>query len=318
MPFQKSVDQTMVLAANLLDQAGEFLQGRPPLAPDPAPGPSIGAGRSPVKDRPVAGLSGPWYLDRRHGLQLARCRPLDGIPGVAHACSTRQADASAPFDLGPATTRDERLLARRQRLRAAAGLAGELFMVQQVHGDAVLPAGSAQPGDRADGIWLDPRRHRQWAPTVRTADCVPLLLAARGGQAVAAVHAGWRGTAAGIAQRAVAALAAAGVAPGELVVALGPAILACCYQVGPEAMAAVAAAAAPRVGRRCPGAGSRFLLDLHAANRIQLERAGVVEVHAAPWCTRCRTDLFFSYRAEGEQAGRQAAAIGASLTVRAV
>jgi len=104
-----------------------------------------------------------------------------------------------------------------------------------------------------------------------------------------------------------------GVPPGDLLVALGPAILACCYEVGED----VAAAVASRVGSPpglAPASGKpgRLRLDLHLANRIQLERAGVAAgaIHEAPWCTRCRDDLFFSFRREGEGAGRQMAAVG--------
>ena len=99
----------------------------------------------------------------------------------------------------------------------------------------------------------------------------------------------------------MAALGKAGVEPGELVAALGPAILPCCYEVGPEVLEAVGIAA------RGPGR-----LDLHACNRRQLREAGVPEgsIHAAPWCTRCRSDLFFSFRREGGAAGRLMAVIG--------
>ena len=137
-----------------------------------------------------------WYLDEQAGLTLARCRALDRVPGVAHAFSTRCANEGAPFDLGPAQTVDDTLLRRRSRLQAATGLAGELFMLHQVHGREIVSAADAKPACRADGVWLDLERGAGWTPTVRTADCVPLLLAERGGRAVAAIHAGWRGTAA--------------------------------------------------------------------------------------------------------------------------
>ena len=98
-------------------------------------------------------------------------------------------------------------------------------------------------------------------------------------------------------------VAARGVAPQDLVAALGPAILSCCYEVGPEVLQACGIAA-ERPGR----------LDLHARLRDQLQRAGVPPetVHAAPWCTRCRGDLFFSFRREKDRAGRQMAVIGPS------
>ena len=144
-------------------------------------------------------------------------------------------------------------------------------------------------------------------PAVRSADCVPLLLVDPRGRATAAVHAGWRGTAAGIAAAAVERMRALGAGNG-LVVALGPAILGCCYEVGEEVVAALGTPEA--VARRRPGELPK--VDLHAANVVQLLAAGVrrEDIHRAPWCTRCRNDLFFSARAEGARAGRLMAAAG--------
>jgi YfiH family protein len=237
-----------------------------------------------------------WRLDRIDGLTVARCGPLTAA-GWAHAFSTRAADGRADFDLSPGS---HSLPARAGRLLAAAGVAGAAPSGQrQVHGDRVLPAGEAD-GAEADGLlWLrgdpvDP------VPGVRTADCVPILLAARSGRAAAAVHAGWRGTAAGIAGRAVAALAAAGVGAADLVAAVGPAIGPCCYEVGDEVVRALGA----------PAGGPT--VDLRALNRALLEAAGVPRsaIHLAPWCTRCRPDLFFSHRRDGEAAGRMLSVIG--------
>jgi hypothetical protein len=169
----------------------------------------------------------------------------------------------------------------------------------------------------ADGVtWYrgDPGER---VPAVRTADCVPILLVDRRGRAVAAVHAGWRGTAAGIAARAVEGLAAEGIPPGDVLAALGPAILDCCYEVGPEVVEALAASVpagrAPEVSRAVgPG---QFRVDLHAANRLQLVASGVPQeaIRQAPWCTRCRPDLFYSYRRQGPAAGRMMACVGPAL-----
>jgi YfiH family protein len=150
---------------------------------------------------------------------------------------------------------------------------------------------------------------------VRTADCVPLLLADRAGRAVGAVHAGWRGVAAGIAIRAAESLRAIGVATGDLVAALGPGIGPCCYEVDDEVLDAVARAAGVAPTRISdaparPGGGRR--LDLHAALASQLAGAGVplTAVHRAPWCTACADGLFHSYRRDGARSGRQMACIG--------
>ena len=119
---------------------------------------------------------------------------------------------------------------------------------------------------------------------MRTADCVPLLLADRAARAVAAVHAGWRGVAAGVVGRAVEALTAVGVEPHGLVAAIGPAIGVCCYRVGAEVLRPVAQAAGtgPEAVSRSDDRG--FRLDLARAVSFQLERAGVpaAAIHPAP------------------------------------
>lgn len=257
-----------------------------------------------------------FFLEDADGVLLARCGPLEEVAAIAHAFSTRRADGVGVFDLGSAVTASAEGLARRRRFLEAAGTRGrEAAVVKQVHGARAVRSAEASGAEEADIVlWVDgDPPHR--VPSVRTADCVPILIADRAGRAAAAVHAGWRGTAAGAAARAVEALARFGVEPGSLVAALGPAILGCCYEVGPLAAEAVsdAAGGAGGVARGSPREG-RFLLDLHAANRWQLEGSGVEReaIHVAPWCTHCRPDLFFSYRRDGAAAGRMMASIGAA------
>jgi YfiH family protein len=226
---------------------------------------------------------------------VVRCRPLLAIPGVAHGFSTRHAD------LGPADASPE-VAARRLAFLRACGVSGEPLVLRQVHGAAVVRAWEVGRGEIPEGD-AAVRVRQGRAPAVRTADCVPVLLADRGGRAVAAVHAGWRGVAAGVAGAAVHVLAEQGIAPAGLVAALGPAILGCCYTVGREVLEAVG----------LPGSAAGNL-DLHARLRAQLREAGVPDeaIHAAPWCTRCHPRLFFSYRREKDGAGRQMAVIGPS------
>jgi YfiH family protein len=147
---------------------------------------------------------------------------------------------------------------------------------------------------------------------VRTADCVAVLIADRRGRTAAAVHAGWRGVAAGIVRHALRCLSERGFAPGDLVVALGPAIGPCCYEVGDDVAARVLEASGGPSGVAGRTAGGGRSIDLHAALRAQLSACGVPAASsaAAPWCTRCRRDLFFSHRGEGAGCGRLMAAIG--------
>lgn len=145
---------------------------------------------------------------------------------------------------------------------------------------------------------------------VRTADCVPVLLVAPGRRWAAAVHAGWRGTIAGIVGEALRAAREAGVAPAEVQAALGPSIGPCCYEVSPELAHRFSAAGLPALG---PAAGRpRPHLDLRAANRALLERAGVAPaaIHTVGPCTRCASEAFHSHRADPEGEGRQVSWIG--------
>ena len=131
------------------------------------------------------------------------------------------------------------------------------------------------------------------ACVVRTADCLPIALIAPG--AVGAVHAGWRGLALGVVQAAVSALRQLGAT--EIGAAIGPSARVCCYETGEEVHAAFAGFGAP--ARR----GSHA--DLVAVARTILEQEGVTEIHDTELCTICELELFWSFRREGEAAGRQ-------------
>jgi purine-nucleoside/S-methyl-5'-thioadenosine phosphorylase / adenosine deaminase len=213
--------------------------------------------------------------------------------------------------------------------RRLAGTLGsdEIVTPNQVHGRqvVVVRAGSRRDEGRPIGDVLvsdDPTT----AIAVRAADCVPLLLADSRSGAVAAVHAGWRGTASGAATAAVDALRQhIGASPKDLIVAIGPSIGACCYEVGSELVDAFAAAGYPRhlidrwfIVRGSKGAPGRtglppLYLDVAGANRDQLLLAGVPEaqIHDCRLCTAMHLDVLTSYRAERERAGRLAAVIKA-------
>jgi YfiH family protein len=145
---------------------------------------------------------------------------------------------------------------------------------------------------------------------VRVADCAPILIADARRAVVAAVHAGWRGTAAGVAGAAVTALEREfGCAARNLIAAIGPLIRVCCYEVGLSTRQAFTQREADRWFS--PGRGDRLQLDVAAACRDQLEAAGVPrdQIHDSGLCTACHLDTFFSYRKEGSGAGRLFAGI---------
>jgi len=243
----------------------------------------------------------PFYWTASGCGAVLRCRPLDAV--APHVFTTRELRLSSRDDWS--------------RVAEAVG-AEQVVTLEQVHGRdvaAVTPGVALRSERPRADAWVsnDPAT----AVAVRVADCVPLLLADAATGAVAAVHAGWRGTAAGIARTAVDALTGRfGTQPRNLVVAIGPSIGACCYPVGREVRdafaAAFAAASAPTVG--LPGLDRWFVderLDLVAANRDQLVAAGVpaAQIHACGLCTAMHLDVLTSYRAEKEKAGRLAAAI---------
>jgi YfiH family protein len=236
-----------------------------------------------------------------------RCRALEEI--APHLFSTRQLQLSSEAD----------------ELALAASIgAARVVQVTQVHGRAHVVV------HQGDLPWLGTRPEADvlvsnatdTAVAVRAADCVPLLMADRATGTVAAVHAGWRGTCAGAAVAAVEALGKDfGAKPENLVVAIGPSIGACCYEVGTELVDAFAAAGHARhlIDRWFvsppPPRGSRarnaLRLDVAGANRDQLVLAGVPEadVHLSGLCTAMHLEVLTSYRAEREKAGRLVAVI---------
>jgi YfiH family protein len=178
------------------------------------------------------------------------------------------------------------------RLARVPALLGNLATLRQVHSaTCVFAAGRGGVLGEGDALLEN-------APgsivAVKTADCLPILLVDERLRAVAAVHAGWRGTVAGIAQRAVEAMRAQfGSLPGDLHAAIGPGIGKCCYGVGPEVAAQF-------------GQQGWAHLDLAEANRRQLTDAGVTpeRIYASNLCTMCRSEEFHSFRRDKEAAGR--------------
>jgi YfiH family protein len=144
---------------------------------------------------------------------------------------------------------------------------------------------------------------------VQTADCAPILIADKNARVVAAVHAGWRGTAAHIADRTVRRIQETfSIAPSDLIAVIGPHNAVCCYEVGTDV---VDAFNDPNVFQKKPE-WAKAHLDQGLANKKQLMQAGIPEsqISVSTLCTQCRADLFFSYRREGKRAGRLLSIIG--------
>jgi YfiH family protein len=232
------------------------------------------------------------------------------LPGGAHALFTARAHGNLSSVGGEGA---EHGLGARQRLREQLGVR-RLARGYQVHGAVVrqvveLAEDEAGGGDveEADG---QATILREVGAMVLTADCLPVALGAEG--AVAMVHAGWRGLAAGVLEEGVRTLrelsgthAGSGDtgegddAGGEIVAIIGPGAGVCCYEVGPEVHAAFGGAHG-----KTQGEGRRHI-DLKAIARDRLLAAGVAQVLDARACTIC-DERFFSHRREGARAGRQA------------
>lgn len=178
-----------------------------------------------------------------------------------------------------------------------------LVTTTQIHSDRVVlvNGGSLEP---ADGLVTD---QANCLVGVFTADCLPVLLADLDGQVVAAVHAGWRGLTQRIVGKAVTMMTARwSIAAQELVVALGPCIGRCCFEVGEQVLGPL---------RRQPGGGEgivlpkpdgpdgKALVDLQAWATRQLTESGVPagQIHAVELCTRCHPALFSSFRRDGRR-----------------
>ena len=197
----------------------------------------------------------------------------------------------------------------------ALGIAASgLVRMRQVHGAAIYEARSGTTPPAAYEQWPEADIAITTDPSfglvVRTADCVPILLADSRTGAVASVHAGWKGTAAGAVMAAVRALEwEYGIEPANLVAAVGPSIGACCYEVGAEL--APGFASHPDSPRWFDTRTHKPRLNLWRANRDQLERAGVPSrsIHVCELCTADHPQLFHSYRRDGAGAGRLIAAI---------
>jgi YfiH family protein len=233
---------------------------------------------------------------REHDLGAAalarRCLEL---PGGGRALFTARADGNLSTMRGPGHERGRR---ERDRLSRELGLT-RLCASRQVHGTVVQRAvaaadlGADDVGGEPDPIDADGHATALSGvgAMVLVADCLPVVLGAEG--AVAALHAGWRGLAAGVLEEGVRALRELG-GEGEIGAVIGPCAGPCCYEVGEEVHAAFGGA--HRHGRN---------LDLRALARDRLARAGVGTIEDVARCTICE-ERFFSHRREGSLAGRQA------------
>jgi YfiH family protein len=181
----------------------------------------------------------------------------------------------------------------RRLLRVAGGLPAEPLWLEQVHGvDVVVHSGQGGVPRADAAVAFEPGR----VCVVMTADCLPVVLADRGGTRVGVAHAGWRGLAGGVIEATVAAL---GASPETLVAWLGPAIGQPAFEVGPEVRDAFVTRDPRAAACFEPNARGRHQADLRALARLALARSGVVDVAASDDCTAEDHERYFSHRRDG-------------------
>jgi YfiH family protein len=298
----------------------------------------------------------PWKLRRAGGLQMLEAPPLARLGWLVHGFSARPGGASEIAAAHPESARHAqqasdrvlnlgfaewdsraRVVENRKRFLHAIGADKfRLVTLRQIHSDIAHRVDSlAKEPPQGDALFS---REPGLLLAVQTADCIPILLADTKQRAVAAIHAGWRGTLRRIAAKALGRMQMEfGTRPEDVIAALGPGIGRCCYEVGSEVVREFHAQFPnardwfdgpfdtlasgetdpnwlPWLTMMPPGHSPpppRVQLDLVAANRAILADAGVApeRISSSGYCTACRTDLFFSYRREGAT-GRLMAAIG--------
>jgi polyphenol oxidase len=280
-----------------------------------------------------------WIERNNRGIQILQVPALTKLPWLVHGFSTKPGGVSGQngekvLNLGfTEWDTKENVLENRRRFQSALGASYlQLISLKQIHSDVIhlfnAPLAELCRGDalatNRPGLLLG----------VQTADCVPILLVDPKKRAIAAVHAGWRGTLQRIVVKAIGQMQMHfKTKPADLLTAIGPSIGGCCYEVGTEVAAQFLSQfpEAPdwfdefRTGDEPnsiqwlnmmpPGhqpPPKNVLLDLRKANRAQLLGAGLraPNIFVSDLCTACRRDLLFSYRKEGPQSGRLMSVIG--------
>jgi len=236
---------------------------------------------------------------------------------ASHGFSTRMGGVSRgngldTLDLGAETGSDAVTENRRRFAETLGGTPNRMFSAKQIHSALVETVTEDDLGREfaCDGFVTN---RKGLLLTVKTADCVPILLCDEGAGVIAAVHAGWRGTVAGIAHEAVKAMTALGASPSRIVAAIGPCIHRECYEVDAPFLEAVREQneALTAFVTPLPHKEGYYLADLVAMNRYLLLSAGVAEgnLYACGFCTACASEVFFSHRASGGKRGLMMAGI---------
>lgn len=250
-------------------------------------------------------------FNEKNGVPFLQFESLAGHGRLRHAVFTRQGGVSpAPFaslNLSVSVPDEKaRVYANRRRAYGVYGRdTDSVVHAHLVHGRDVARVTQADNGtwvSRVDGIVTD---EPACALTMNYADCAPIFLYDPAHHAVGLGHAGWQGALRDLPGALVAAMVAEfGSDPAQLVAAVGPCIGPCCYEVGEPVITGVLQRFADGASLLVERGGERPYFDLPEANRRNLACAGVQHIELSGLCTACRTDLFFSHRAEKGKTGR--------------
>jgi YfiH family protein len=207
----------------------------------------------------------------------------------------------ASFNIGMRAGDDEQAVAaNRARLRAS--IPADPKWLRQVHGNAVVDADTLSEIPEADASVA---RRPGTVCVIQVADCVPVLFADRGGTAIAAAHAGWRGLSSGVLERTVERMA---LPPSGLMAYLGPGIGPRAFEVGEDVRNAFLAHDAASAAGFSPHKPGKWMADLYLLALQRLSALGITSVHGGGYCTYSDPARFFSYRRE-KTSGRMAALI---------
>ncbi|MFI3190420.1 multi-copper polyphenol oxidoreductase [Crenothrix sp. D3] len=227
-------------------------------------------------------------------------------PANIHAATTLRTGGVSvtPYDsLNPAThvgDDEDCVRENRQRIKTMLALPSEPVWLEQTHSNLVINAGQATTLQQADASVSD---QAGVVCAVLTADCLPLLICSTDGQQIAAIHAGWKGLLAGIITNTINVLATT-----EVLVWLGPAIGAACFEVGAEVREVFVAKSAVFASAFTQTNTNKYLADIYQLARIELATLGIHAVYGGEFCTVTDQARFYSYRRD-TQTGRLATLI---------
>lgn len=260
----------------------------------------------------------------KHQVTFHTADSFTAAGGVHHGFATRlggvSTGACAQLNLG-LSRHDNPAAVRENYARFCSAVGTQtscLVMTHQVHRDTVrvvsrddlLPDLFSPIPYEADGLITD---DPTFCLTIFYADCIPVLLYDPKRRVIAAVHSGWRGTALGITDRAVAKMGGSyGCDPTDILAAIGPGIGPCCFETHRDVPDAMTAALGPDAAPYLTFLGNgKYSVDLKGILTLRLRRCGLAPAHidVLPLCTGCHPELYWSHRKLGDRRGNQAAVI---------